>query len=134
MRACLILLSSLVPAALAIAAEPVQLAAKTPAAAPAKATGTVAGKPAAPSAALKPGEPADKAMEGEGMMMSGGAMMAAKTATVTPEQAAFFNTKIQPILSASCYKCHSVQEGKDKGGLTMDTREGLKKGGDDGPV
>ena len=134
MRACLILLSSLVPAALAMAAEPVQLAAKTPAAAAAKATGTVAAKPAAPSAALKPGEPADKAMEGEGMMMSGAAMMGAKTATVTPEQAAFFNTKIQPILSASCYKCHSVQEGKDKGGLTMDTREGLKKGGDDGPV
>lgn len=135
MRARLILLGSLVPAAFVLAAEPTQLAAKTPAAGLAKPTAPAATKPAAASAP-KPGDPADKsvAMEGDGMMMSGAAMMGAKGASVTPAQAAFFNAKIQPILSSSCYKCHSVQEGKDKGGLTMDTKEGLKKGGDDGPV
>ena len=97
MRACLILLSSLVPAALVLAAEPTQLAAKTPAVAPAKPAVPAASKPAAPSA-LKPAEPADKAMEGEAMMMPGAAMMGGATASVTPEQAAFFNTKILPIL------------------------------------
>src|SRR5687768_1231773 len=104
MRACLILLSSLVPAALAIGAEPVQLAAKTPAAGPAKPVGTAVARPAVPSAG-KPAVPGEKemAMEGEGMMMSGAAMMGAKMASVTPEQAAFFTTKIQPIFAASCY-------------------------------
>ena len=30
------------------------------------------------------------------------------------------------------YKCHSAAEGKAKGGLTLDTRDGLKKGGETG--
>ena len=58
----------------------------------------------------------------------------AVTAEPSPEQAAFFESKIRPILTDNCYKCHSLEKGKSKGGLTLDTREGLLKGGEDGPA
>src|SRR5580765_1220747 len=60
--------------------------------------------------------------------------------TITPEQAAQlpppashaidFSKEVKPILEASCIKCHG--RGKDKGGLRIDTRETLLKGGDSG--
>lgn len=59
---------------------------------------------------------------------------AAATAEVTPEQAAFFENKVRPVLTEACYKCHSLQEGKSKGGLTLDTKEGLLKGGENGVI
>ena len=40
----------------------------------------------------------------------------------------FFENRIRPILSDNCYKCHSVKSEKVKGGLMLDTREGLLKG------
>ena len=43
-----------------------------------------------------------------------------------------FTKDIKPIVEASCIKCHG--RGRDKGGLRMDTRETLLKGGDSGPV
>src|SRR5713226_2978566 len=43
-----------------------------------------------------------------------------------------FSKEIKPIFEASCIKCHG--RGKDKGGLRIDTRETLLKGGDSGPV
>ena len=46
----------------------------------------------------------------------------------------FFESKIRPILTENCYKCHSHDSEKIKGGLLLDTRDGLLKGGDDGPV
>ena len=56
------------------------------------------------------------------------------TAKLDPKHAEFFEKKIQPIFKASCYKCHSLEENKVKGGLTLDTREGLLKGGETGAV
>jgi len=50
------------------------------------------------------------------------------------EDVIFFESKIRPILADNCYRCHSLEKGKSKGGLTMDTREGLLKGGEDGAV
>ena len=46
---------------------------------------------------------------------------------ITPDQATFFENKVRPLLSASCYSCH----GKDAqlGGLRVDSREALLKGG-----
>ena len=45
----------------------------------------------------------------------------------------FFERKIRPVLVEQCYKCHSAEAGdKLKGGLLLDTREGLLKGGDSG--
>src|SRR5688572_29215530 len=47
---------------------------------------------------------------------------------------AFFESKIRPVLVEYCYKCHSAQSEKLKGGLHVDTREGLLQGGDTGPA
>lgn len=52
--------------------------------------------------------------------------------TISPDQLEFFEKKVRPILAESCYKCHSVEEGKSRGGLTLDTREGVMKGGEGG--
>ncbi len=59
---------------------------------------------------------------------------AAVEAQLTKEQTEFFETKVRPILAESCYKCHSVEQGKAKGGLTLDTRPGWQKGGENGQV
>ena len=68
-----------------------------------------------------------------------GALLAAGfTATaeepLLPKQLEFFEKKIRPVLATQCYSCHSAAEGKDKGGLTLDTRDALRKGGDSGEV
>ncbi len=46
----------------------------------------------------------------------------------------FFEKKIRPVLVESCYECHSAESKKVKGGLLLDTREGLLQGGDTGPA
>jgi len=51
----------------------------------------------------------------------------------TKEQLDFFESKIRPILSEKCYKCHSLESGKSKGGLTLDLAASALKGGDTGP-
>lgn len=52
----------------------------------------------------------------------------------TQEQVAFFEKKIRPVLVESCYKCHSAEAEKIKGGLTLDTRDGTRAGGDSGAI
>jgi hypothetical protein len=51
---------------------------------------------------------------------------------LAPEKLEFFETKVRPILVQRCYECHSGQE--SNGGLRLDYREGLLKGGDSGPA
>jgi hypothetical protein len=46
----------------------------------------------------------------------------------------FFEKKIRPVLAAHCYECHANRTSKRKGGLTLDTRAGLRQGGDSGPA
>ncbi|MDB6038307.1 MAG: Planctomycete cytochrome [Verrucomicrobiales bacterium] len=46
----------------------------------------------------------------------------------------FFERQVRPVLVERCYKCHSAQSEKIKGGLTLDTPEGWLKGGDNGPA
>ena len=49
----------------------------------------------------------------------------------------FFETKIRPVLVEHCYSCHSAdaaQAKKLKGGLQLDTRNGIRKGGESGPA
>ena len=54
------------------------------------------------------------------------------------EKADFFENKIRPVLIEHCYKCHSAPKAKGKndevakGGLYVDTREGLRAGGESG--
>jgi hypothetical protein len=50
---------------------------------------------------------------------------------------AFFESKVRPLLVEHCYQCHSAQaqnKNKLKANLLLDTREGLRKGGDSGPA
>jgi hypothetical protein len=49
-----------------------------------------------------------------------------------PEALAFFELKVRPILVEQCYTCHG--EKKQKGGLQLDSRDALRKGGENGPV
>ena len=49
-----------------------------------------------------------------------------------PEDRAFFEKEVLPILKANCFKCHG--EGKVRGGLTLTNRPALLKGGDSGLV
>jgi hypothetical protein len=62
------------------------------------------------------------------------ACSSAPGAELTPSQTQFFEGKIRPILVNNCYKCHSSQSEKVKGGLLLDSREGVLKGGESGPA
>ena len=44
----------------------------------------------------------------------------------------FFEARIRPLLVDHCFQCHSGK--KTRGGLALDTREGLLKGGVSGPA
>jgi hypothetical protein len=46
----------------------------------------------------------------------------------------FFEKRIRPVLVQSCYECHSAKAEKAKGGLLLDTRAAVLKGGDSGPA
>ena len=50
------------------------------------------------------------------------------------EAASFFRKKIEPVLKANCYKCHSQAAPELRGGLRLDTRDGMRDGGDSGPA
>ena len=47
------------------------------------------------------------------------------------ERLDFFEAKIRPVLATHCYECHGH---KEKGGLKLDSREAILKGGDSGPA
>jgi hypothetical protein len=52
-------------------------------------------------------------------------------ASLSSEQAEFFEKRIRPVLAQECYECHSAAT-KAKGGLLLDSRPGWQKGGDSG--
>ncbi len=60
--------------------------------------------------------------------------IASAAVTADDSQIAFFEKTIRPILIKRCYECHSAESGKSKGGLLIDSRDGLLKGGDNGPA
>ena len=62
--------------------------------------------------------------------------IASQAAAAAPDPAGveLFERKIRPIFIENCYKCHSAEAEKLKGGLLLDTREGVLKGGDTGPA
>jgi mono/diheme cytochrome c family protein len=66
-----------------------------------------------------------------------GALMptAEATARMSPEvasaQAEFFETKVRPLLASKCYGCHTQAQ---SGGLRLDSRDAMMKGGKDGAV
>ena len=48
------------------------------------------------------------------------------------DDAEFFEAKVRPVLATHCVSCHGPE--KQKAGLRLDTPEGMKKGGESGPV
>ncbi|MCI0666349.1 MAG: PSD1 and planctomycete cytochrome C domain-containing protein [Acidobacteria bacterium] len=63
----------------------------------------------------------------------------AQTLTIQPGQQEaslegleFFEKKIRPVLVDNCYVCHSTQSKKPQGGLSLDSIEGMLKGGASG--
>ena len=63
-------------------------------------------------------------------VLAGGAVNAAEPSAA---DIAFFEKRIRPVLVERCYECHSA-ETKQKGGLVLDTKAGVLKGGDTGPA
>ncbi len=52
----------------------------------------------------------------------------------TPQQIEFFEQKIRPVLAEKCYGCHNAKLKTPMGGLRLDSRDALLKGGDSGPA
>ena len=51
---------------------------------------------------------------------------------ITTEQIKFFESKVRPLLSGRCFKCHGKD--KQKGSLRLDSRAELLAGGESGPA
>ncbi len=56
--------------------------------------------------------------------------MSAQSAQSTGDE--FFEKKIRPVLATNCYGCHSSKLKTPMGGLALDTKAGLLKGGGSG--
>ncbi|MEM7476181.1 MAG: PSD1 and planctomycete cytochrome C domain-containing protein [Planctomycetota bacterium] len=48
------------------------------------------------------------------------------------DQSDFFERKIRPVLVEHCYACHSSEAAESEGGLRVDTREAIRRGGESG--
>ena len=66
------------------------------------------------------------------LMAAGVAMLQISLCATDESRASFFEKKIRPTLIKHCYECHSVDSKTVKGGLRLDSREGLLEGGDTG--
>lgn len=52
----------------------------------------------------------------------------------TPAGAEYFEKEIRPVLAEKCYGCHSSKSKSPMGGLVLDTKSGIKRGGNGGPI
>ena len=59
------------------------------------------------------------------------AVLAAQTVP-GPDGVAYFEKNIRPLLAANCYGCHSSKLDKPMGGLLLDSRAGMLRGGKSG--
>src|SRR6186997_2381774 len=66
------------------------------------------------------------------LLGAGWAQGAEPARTFPAEQLDFFEKQVRPLLAANCLSCHGPQ--KQEGGLRLDTREAVLKGGDSGPA
>src|ERR1700683_2784963 len=69
-----------------------------------------------------------------GLAFSSRGAMTAEQISALPQPANHrvdFATEVKPIFEASCIRCHG--RGRDRGGLRIDSRDTLLKGGDSGP-
>jgi hypothetical protein len=56
----------------------------------------------------------------------------ARAAPPDPQALEYFEKRVRPVLVEKCQSCHGPK--KQQGGLRLDSRAGLLKGGDNGPV
>ncbi|HTU90288.1 MAG TPA: PSD1 and planctomycete cytochrome C domain-containing protein [Gemmataceae bacterium] len=59
-------------------------------------------------------------------------LLIASRARAQSEAETFFETRIRPVLAGTCFKCHGGN--KINGGLRVDTRQALLRGGQSGPA
>ncbi len=60
--------------------------------------------------------------------------VSAKDVPVSPEDRTFFENRIRPVLVEHCYECHSADSEEVGGKLLLDTRDGIRTGGESGPA
>jgi hypothetical protein len=63
-----------------------------------------------------------------------GALQHTRAAAPSAGGIAFFEKRVRPVLVQHCYRCHSVTARKARGGLRLDSRPALRKGGASGPA
>src|SRR5215831_17476860 len=66
-----------------------------------------------------------------GAVMFHSSVSAAQTAAAGKDAGEFFETHVRPVLAKNCFACHTNSK---MGGLQLDSRDHLLKGGNDGPV
>src|SRR5712671_6291461 len=59
------------------------------------------------------------------------ARQTAASASSTSQSPEYFESWVRPVLAANCYDCHADEK---MGGLRLDSRDGLLKGGNSGPA
>lgn len=67
------------------------------------------------------------------LMGVGAPFLIAQEPKLDATQVEYFEKKIRPLLAEHCQQCHSTQT-KQRGGLTLDSRAAVLKGGDNGPA
>ena len=60
------------------------------------------------------------------------ALLVAQTAAPTADGIDYFEKNIRPLLAANCYGCHSTKLPQPMGGLLLDSRAGMLRGGKSG--
>jgi mono/diheme cytochrome c family protein len=71
------------------------------------------------------------ALTAAGERINGSSAAPVQDQATRPESAEFFETKIRPVLAANCYDCHTEEQ---LGGLRLDSRDAMLKGGKRGPA
>jgi hypothetical protein len=72
-----------------------------------------------------------------GIPQPGGTAGGADASSADPGGNEFFERKVRPVLARHCYACHSAEAEKKRklrAGLRLDSRDGVRKGGDSGPA
>ncbi len=62
------------------------------------------------------------------------AQEAQESPSPTAEQLRLFEARVHKVLVTKCYECHSTQSAKVEGGLLLDSRDSVRRGGDSGPA
>jgi hypothetical protein len=83
---------------------------------------------------LAAGEPLTASETPEILSVPADGAVSLASGSPTREREAFFEQKVRPLLADKCFSCHSVNSGKQKGGLLLDSRDAILKGGESGPA